>query len=207
MSDPLLQLISAGLGLWIRSRCDHVGDLDLTLQGSSLGLMRGRLQGAVLSARDVRFEGLPLQHAEISSGPIQVDLTWLRPGRMLALKEPFQVSGTVSMPGQPLGDALLSERWRELGDWLAEQLMGLKPLGQLRIENDELVLKASVAAQRDPIRKRFRLRAEGGTVVLSASDSPETRAVLPMDPAIKITDANLGAGLLNLKGHAIVTPE
>ena len=181
MSDPLLQLISTGLRLWIRSRCDQVGDLDLTLQGSSLGLMRGRLQGAVLSARDVRFEGLPLQHAEISSGPIQVDLTWLRPGRMLALKEPFQVSGTVSMPG--------------------------KPLGQLRIENDELVLKASVAAQRDPIRKCFRLRAEGGTVVLSASDSPETRAVLPMDPAIKITDANLGAGLLNLKGHAIVTPE
>ena len=126
MSDPLLQLISTGLGLWIRSRCDQVGDLDLTLQGSSLGLMRGRLQGAVLSARDVRFEGLPLHHAEISSGPIQLDLTWLRPGRMLALKDPFQVNGTVSMPGQPLGDALLSERWRELGDWIAEQLMGLK---------------------------------------------------------------------------------
>ena len=31
MSDPLLQLISAGLGLWIRSLCDHVGYLDLTL--------------------------------------------------------------------------------------------------------------------------------------------------------------------------------
>ena len=207
MSDPLLQLISTGLGLWIRSRCDQVGDLDLTLQGSSLGLMRGRLQGAVLSARDVRFEGLPLHHAEISSGPIQLDLTWVRPGRMLALKQPFQVSGTVSMPGQPLGDALLSERWRELGDWIAEQLMGLKPLGQLRIENDELELVASVAAQRDPIRKRFRLRAEAGTVVLSASDSPETRAVLPMDPAITITDATLGAGLLSLQGHAIVTPE
>ena len=206
MSDPLLQLISAGLGLWIRSRCDHVGDLDLTLQGSSLGLMRGRLQGAVLTARDVRFQGLPLQHAEISSGPIQVDLTWLRPGQMLALKGAFQVSGIVSMPGQPLGDALLSERWRDLGDWVAEQLMGLKPLGQLRIENDELELVAKVAAQQDPIRRRFQLRAEDGTVVLSASCSPETRAVLPMDPAIQITDARLGAGMLTLKGHANVTP-
>ena len=169
--------------------------------------MRGRLEGVVLTARDVRFQGLPLHHVEISSGPIQVDLTLLRPGQMLALKGPFQVSGMVSMPGQPLGDALLSERWRDLGDWLAEQLMGLKPLGQLRIENDELELMATVAAQQDPIRKRFRLRAEGGTVVLSAADSPETRAVLPMDPAIKITDANLGSGLLTLQGHAIVTLE
>ena len=206
MSDPLLQLISAGLGLWIRSRCDHVGDLDLTLQGSSLGLMRGRLQGAVLTARDVRFQGLPLQHAEISSGPIQVDLTWLRPGQMLALKGPCQVSGMVAMPGQPLGDALLSERWRDLGDWLAEQLMGLKPLGQLRIENDELELMATVAAQQDPIRRRFQLRAEEGTLVLSASGSPETRAVLPMDPAIRITDAKLGAVMLTLQGYAIVIP-
>ena len=206
MSDPLLQLISAGLGLWIRSRCDHVGDLDLTLQGSSLGLMRGRLEGAVLTARDVRFQGLPLQHAELSSGPIQVDLTWLRPGQMLALKGAFQVSGMVSMAGQPLGDALLSERWRDLGDWLAEQLMGLKPLGQLRIENDELELVATVAAQQDPIRRRFQLRAEDGTVVLSASCSPETRAVLPMDPAIQITDARLGAGMLTLAGNANVTP-
>ena len=206
MSDPLLQLISTGLRLWIRSRCDHVGDLDLTLQGSSLGLMRGRLEGVVLTARDVRFQGLPLQHAELSSGPIQVDLTWLRPGQMLALKGAFQVSGMVSMPGQPLGDALLSERWRDLGDWLAEQLMGLKPLGQLRIENDELELVATVAAQQDPIRRRFQLRAEDGTVVLSASCSPETRAVLPMDPAIQITDARLGAGMLTLAGNANVTP-
>ncbi len=206
MSDPLLQLISAGLGLWIRSRCDHVGDLDLTLQGSSLGLMRGRLEGAVLTARDVRFQGLPLQHAELSSGPIQVDMTWLRPGQMLALKGAFQVSGMVLMPGQPLGDALLSERWRDLGDWLAEQLMGLKPLGQLRIENDELELVATVAAQQDPIRRRFQLRAEDGTVVLSASCSPETRAVLPMDPAIRITDARLGAGMLTLEGRANVSP-
>ena len=84
--------------------------------------------------------------------------------------------------------------------------MGLKPLGQLRIENDELELMATVAAQQDPIRRRFQLRAEEGTLVLSASGSPETRAVLPMDPSIRITDAKLGTGMLTLQGHAIVTP-
>ena len=206
MSDPLLQLISAGLGLWIRSRCDHVGDLDLTLQGSSLGLMRGRLQGAVLTARDVRFQGLPLQHAEISSGPIQVDLTWLRPGQMLALKGPCQVSGMVAMPGQPLGDALLSERWRDLGDWLAEQLMGLSPLGALRIDSDLLELQVPVAAHQDPARRRFRLNAEQGTLCFRPETADEPRTLLPMDPAIRIEQVQLASGQLALKGQASVTP-
>ena len=79
MSDPLLSLISTGLKLWVRSRCDSVGSLELSLQGSSLGLLRGHLQGARLEAREVRFQGLPLQHAVLSSGPIQVDLQLLQP--------------------------------------------------------------------------------------------------------------------------------
>ena len=44
MSDPLLRLISSGLRLWIASRCDQVGELDLTLRGSSLALLQGRLE-------------------------------------------------------------------------------------------------------------------------------------------------------------------
>ena len=57
MNDPLLRLISSGLRLWIASRCDQVGELDLTLRGSSLALLQGRLEGADLKARQVRFDG------------------------------------------------------------------------------------------------------------------------------------------------------
>ena len=203
MSDPLLQLISTGLRLWIRSRCDHVGDLDLTLQGSSLGLMRGRLQGAVLSARDVRFEGLPLQHAEICSGPIQVDLTWLRPGRMLALKEPFRVSCTVSMPSQPLGMPCCRSVGGP-GDWLAEQLMGLKPLGQLRIENDELVLKHRLQRSGTPSANAFVCEPRGALWCCRPRIPPGGAADGSCDQDHR---REFGGRVVKLKGHAIVTPE
>ena len=208
MSDPLLQLISAALRLWIRSRCEQIDSLELNLHGSSFGLMRGRLAGASLQARNVRFDGLPLQVAELSSGPIQVDLKVLQPGRMLAVHDPFQITGTVTMSGQELSDALVSPRWRGLGDWMAEQLMGLSPLRRLEINNDVLELQASVVGDRDPVRGRFQLRAAQGTVVFFTAgegDGVETTP-LPMDPAIRITDARLGSGLVCLQGHATVTP-
>ena len=50
-SGPLLQLLSNGLQLWIRSQCDDVGELKLTLQGSALQLLRGKQAGVSLTTR------------------------------------------------------------------------------------------------------------------------------------------------------------
>ena len=206
MNDPLLRLISSGLRLWIASRCDQVGELDITLRGSSLALLQGRLEGADLKARQVRFDGLPLQFAELSSGPIQLDLSLLKPGRMLALRDPFQVKGTVTLPSAELNASLSSERWRDLADWMAEQLLGVTPLGALHIDNTVLELRAQVSAQTDSIHRRFRLHADAGTVRFFPLDDDAPSTPLPMDPSIRITDVRLAAGQATLTGIADVSP-
>ena len=200
-SGPVLQLIASGLKLWIRSSCESIGDLQLELQGSGLRLLQGKLDGVTLTARDVRFRGLPLQLADLRSGPIQVTLT---PGGVV-LQQFFDVQGEVTITGRALNEALLSEPWRWLGDWLAEQLMGLTPLGGLLIDNDQMELKAPVAAHKDPARRRFRLRAAQGTVAIQPIDDDRT-TLLPMDEGIKIEQAQLQAGILHLQGRARVTP-
>ena len=131
MADPVLNVLAGALRLWIRSQCDSIGSLELALNGSSWSLLRGRLDGVTLRARAACFQGLPLQHVELCSGPIAVDMKLLSPGQTLALKQPFQVAGEVSFNGRQLNSALLAEPWRWLGDWMAEQLMGLSPLGAL----------------------------------------------------------------------------
>ena len=206
MADPLLNVLAGALRLWIRSQCDTLGSLELELMGSSWSLLRGRLDGVSLKARDVRFQGLPLQRVDLCSGPIAVDMKLLSPGQMLALQQPFQVKGEVSFNGRQLNSALLAEPWRWLGDWMAEQLMGLSPLGGLRIDADLIELQVPVAAHQDPARRRFRLHAEQGTLCFRPETADEPRMLLPMDPAIRIEQAQLGGGQLALKGQASVTP-
>ena len=149
----------------------------------------------------MRFRGLPLQLADLRSGPIQVSLT---PGGMV-LQQFFDVQGEVTITGRGLNEALLSEPWRWLGDWLSEQLMGLTPLGGLLIDNDQMELKAPVAAHKDPARRRFHLRAAQGTVAIQPIDDDRT-TLLPMDDGIQIKQAQLQAGILHLQGRARVTP-
>jgi hypothetical protein len=207
MADPLMTLLAGALKLWIRTRCDQLGSLELTLHGSAFTLMSGRLQGVSLIARDVGFKGLPLQHVQLRSGPITVDLNVLSPGQMLALQHPFQVEGEVSISGTALNDALLAEPWRWLGDSLAEQLMGLTTLGGLTIENDVMELQSAVVAHREPVRRCFRIDASDNTLRFRSQDAADASSMLlPMDPGIKITMASLQGGQLHLNGCADVTP-
>jgi len=204
-SGPLLQLLANGLGLWIRSQCDEVDELKLKLNGSAIQLLRGKLRSVELLARRVTFQGLPIQHADLCTGSLNINL---RPGlsqQVLQLQEPFQLQGEVTMLGTDLNRALLSDRWSWLGDWLAEQLMGLQTLGSLSIDNDVLQLEAPVINAGPAIRRRFRLQAADGTVLIRHLDA-DGAVHLPMDPGIRISEARLQAGQLHLSGHASVTP-
>lgn len=207
MSDPLLKLINGGLKLWLRSRCEQISGLEIELQGTGLGLLSGRLAGVHLTAKDVRFQGLPLHHVELHSEAIVVDLQVLKPGRMLALQHPFKVSGSVTFLGVALNQALLVPPWNWLGDWLAEQLMGVTPLGGLRIDGNTLELCAPISGTQTPLQRHFQLAASEGTVVFQSEDEQELSTALPMDDNITIEEATLSAGRLVLLGHAQVTPE
>ncbi|RZO14821.1 DUF2993 domain-containing protein [Synechococcus sp. UW105] len=204
-SGPILQFLANGLNLWIRSQCDEVGDLNLLLNGSALQLLKGKLNGVELEGRLVTFQGLPIHHAELRSGPLSLNLNPAQPGQILQLKHDFQLTGAVTMRGVDLNRALLTERWRWLGDWLAEQLMGLSTLGGLEIDNDILVLTAPVSNAGEVVSKRFRLDAANGTVRICRIEA-EGEVLLPMDQKITIEAADLKAGQLHLNGGATVTP-
>ena len=204
-SGPVLQLLASGLQRWIRSQCDSADELNLALQGSALELLRGRLKGVSLEARRVSFQQLPLIRAEVQSGELKAAFRPGQPNQPVQLEQPFTIEGEVILAGQELNQALATDRWRWLGDLLAEQLMGLSPLRSLVIDNNLLVLTADVITGKDPVQQRFQLSAEQGTIRVQHCDA-EGSILLPMDPSITIIDARLQGGQLVLKGNAMVQP-
>ena len=204
-SGPLLQLLSNGLQLWIRSQCDEVGELKLNLQGSALQLLRGKLDGVSLTARKVSFQKLPLLLAELKTGALRAHINPSQPGQPIQFSHPFNIDGEVVLSGADLNRALATDRWRWLGDLLSEQLMGLTPLRSLSIDDDLLELQAAVIATQDPVRARFGLQASEGTIQITHLETGKSFS-LPMDPGIHIQNAYLKAGQLILQGKSIISP-
>ncbi len=204
-SDPMLGLLSRGLEFWLRQQCDAIEQLEIQLAGSASQLLRGRLDGVRLVARRVVFQALHIEHVELQSEPIRVRMGALLRTQMVQLQQPFRIQGQVALSSEGLSDSLSTPSWRSLGDDLAEQLLGLTPLGGLRIQEGRLVLLASGMGSSTPLQRAVTLQAVDGTIEISSEDG-ETSMRLPMDPGIRIDQAALEGHLLLLQGEARVSP-
>ncbi len=198
-SRPVLQLLASGLQFWIRQQCEAVESLELQLHGSSLGLLRGRLDGVSLVARRVVFSSLEIERVELRSDAIDVQVGNLLRGRAVQLDHPFNIEGTVVFSAGGLGRSLCTPHWRPLGDQLVDGLLGLTPLQSVSIERDRLVLQAQEH------RCETIPRAVDGHLELCGEEGRPCVA-LPADPNITIEDSNLVGGLLQLQGRARVSP-
>jgi hypothetical protein len=173
--------------------------LELQLHGSALGLLRGRLEGVSLVARRVIYSSLEIEMVELRSSAIQVQLGNLLKGQALQLHQAFQIEGYVAFTAAGLCRSLCMPQWRGLGDQLAETLLGLTPLQEVRIERDRLILQAqgmSCDTLPEAVDGHLELRRAEG----------EQRVALPGDPNIQISEANLEGRLLQLHGNARVWP-
>ena len=105
----------------------------------------------------------------------------------------------MALSGAGLSRSLSTAHWRGLGDHLADGLLGLTPLQELRIERDRLLLRAqgmSCETVPEAVEGRLELvQVENGQ-----------RLALPADPNICIETAHLEGGVLNLIGSARVSP-
>ena len=203
--DPVLQLLAAGLQVWVRQQCESVESLEIQLQGSALQLLRGRLEGVRLLARGVSYRNLRLELVELSSTGLQVQMGNLWRGQPVQLQQTFRISGLVSFTPEGLSQSLAQPQWRPLADQLAEDLLGIAPLVRLRIRGDRLVFTAQAVGEPRPVELETTLQASEGSVLVTAAEGAVS-SLLPMDPAVVVERAVLEAGMVVLEGNATVRP-
>ncbi|MFQ6537441.1 MULTISPECIES: LmeA family phospholipid-binding protein [Aphanothece] len=204
-SGPVLQLLASALQLWVRQQCQAVQSLDIQLEGSALGLLRGRLQGVRLQATQVVYQGLQLERAELRSGAIAVQLGHLWRGQPLELDQAFTVRGLVGFTASGLSQSLGRPEWLPLAESLGEQLLEGQRVTAFRTEAAHLVLSAAAADGGRPVECRTTIGADGGTIAIRRLDGAAV-VHLPMDPAIRIERASLEGELIVLEGEALVSP-
>jgi len=203
-SGPVMQLLSSGLQFWIRQQCQAIDSLDLQLQGSALALLRGQLAGVRLMARRVTYQNLQLELVELTSSPIAVNIGALLKGQPLQLQQPFTIQGQVSFSAEGLTQSLTHPQWRELGDQLADALLGIAPLVELRISHNHLIVSAQPAGDQGLVELETQLQVSDGSVAIAPLKG-DLEVRLPLDPGITVERANLEGGMVQLFGTAKVS--
>ena len=203
-SGPVMQLLASGLQLWVRQQCDAIESLEIQLEGSALGLLRGKLAGVRLMARRVSYQQLELELVQLTSSPIEVNIGKLLKGQPLQLQHPFSIQGQVGFTAEGLTQSISRPQWRGLADHLGETLLGISPVVELRISQDKLIFAAKAAGEVGLVELETHLDATDGAVVINAIQG-KLQVELPMDPGITIERANLEGGMVQLYGTAKVS--
>ena len=203
-SGPVMQLLASGLQLWVRQQCDAIESLEIHLEGSALGLLRGKLAGVRLMARRVSYQQLELELVQLTSSPIEVNIGKLLKGQPLQLQHPFTIRGQVGFTAEGLNQSISRPQWRGLADHLGEMLLGISPVVELRISQDKLIFAAKAAGEVGLVELETHLDATDGAVVINAIQG-KLQVELPMDPGITIERANLEGGMVQLYGTAKVS--
>lgn len=204
-AGPLLSVVARGLELWLRQQCQAVEQLEIHLEGSMVQLLRGHLQAVRLHARKVVFQNLSLERVELSSEPIQLRMAGVLRGQSLRLEHPFRVRGAVWFSGEGLSHTMVTPEWRELGDHLSAELMGVTPLESVKLLGERLILRAKATSEGPQPQVETHVVLSPSGLQLNPLDG---RPPLPLaiDEAIRLERAGVNAGLLELAGEALVQP-
>jgi hypothetical protein len=204
-AGPLLAVVAKGLELWLKQQCQSVQTLDLRLEGSMAQLLRGRLLGVRLEARQVVFQDLCLEKVDLHSDPIQLRIGGLLRGQSLQLNHPFLVRGSVVLTGEGLNRSLATEAWQPLSNQLGQELLGVAPLESVGLVDEHLILRAPAAEGGELVELETRMVLTPSGLAVHPLDG---RPPLPlaMDEAIRLDRAEVRSGLLELAGEALVQP-
>jgi hypothetical protein len=203
---PVLALLSRGLEFWVRQQCQAIEQLEIRLEGSALQLLRGRLEGVSVRARGVRYQELEMDDVRLRGEAMRVRMGRLLRHQSLELEDSFLVRGAIRFSAEGLNRSLAHPNWSWLGDQLAEDLLGIRPLAGLSLRDDQLILQArSAAPESQVVERATRLTTQEGMVTLVSVEG-EFCSSVPMDPAIRIERAELAAGRLELGGEARIIP-
>jgi hypothetical protein len=192
-----MTLVSQAMGLWLRSVCQSLEELELELNGSALALMAGRLEGADLRARGVVYQQLCLQEVQLSSDPIALNMAALLKGRPLQLRQRFRIRGSVGFTESGLNRCLATELLRPFSNQLANHFLRDAELASYGLGSNSLELTGTSGG-----RRSVSLSAEAGELLVRGESS---QIAVPMDPVISIERVSITPELLLLEGQSLVS--
>lgn len=209
MAHPVLNLMRHGLQLWLRGQCDALGHLQLDLDGTPKGLLKGRLDAACLQARGVVRGTLRLRRAIITCRDLQLDLGRLRPGLPLPLAAPLSVTLDLWWSAVDLQHMVLGAGDAAMGVALLTHFRGPSAGNcrgwQLQITDPGLRLLPPTRQKQTP-PLLLQLEAVDHEIVVHGEEAPDRPTTIPVDPAIRIHELRLDAQHLRLRGEALVRP-
>ena len=198
----LAKLLEKGISILLFKECNKIGYLKIDLFASSIQIIKGEIKKIRIIAKDINYKDLLFDKIEIESSQIKIDFD-LR-NKDLNFKNIPIIKFEILISENSLKNILLYSNWNQFGNIISKQILNQEKLTDLKIKDDQLLIKASHNNFENNKLELINIKTEKGKVYLNSKNHNKTIQI-PFEDKIFIKNVNIENNFINIVANSSVS--
>ena len=198
----LARLLEKGIEILLKKECKKIGEVEIDINASSIEIIKGLIREVNIIAEEINYKDILFDKVELEASDVKI--IFKINNKELSLKNNFIVKFKISLSANSLKTILLSKTWNWIGDMIIKELLDQDKLEDIKIENDQISIKASKDYKTVKEGKKINLKTKNGKLYLE-NKAHNKSIKIPIEDKVCISNVNIKDNLINISAHSSVS--
>ena len=198
----LARLLEKGIEILLKKECKKIGEVEIDINASSIEIIKGLIREVNIIAKEINYKDILFDKVELEASDVKI--IFKINNKELSLKNNFIVKFKISLSANSLKTILLSKTWNWIGDMIIKELLDQDKLEDIKIENDQISIKASKDYKTVKEGKKINLKTKNGKLYLE-NQAHNKSIKIPIEDKVCISNVNIKDNLINISAHSSVS--
>tara|TARA_B100001029_G_C15017007_1_gene428011 strand:+ start:590 stop:1222 length:633 start_codon:yes stop_codon:yes gene_type:complete len=198
----LARLLEKCIEILLKKECKKIGEVEIDINASSIEIIKGLIREVNIIAEEINYKDILFDKVELEASDVKI--IFKINNKELSLKNNFIVKFKISLSANSLKTILLSKKWNWIGDMIIKELLDQDKLEDIKIENDQISIKASKDYKTVKEGKKINLKTKNGKLYLE-NKAHNKSIKIPIEDKVCISNVNIKDNLINISAHSSVS--
>ena len=198
----LARLLEKCIEILLKKECKKIGEVEIDFNASSIEIIKGIIREVNIIAEEINYKDILFDKVELEASDVKI--IFKINNKELSLKNNFIVKFKISLSANSLKTILLSKTWNWIGDMIIKELLDQDKLEDIKIENDQISIKASKDYKTVKEGKKINLKTKNGKLYLE-NKAHNKSIKIPIEDKVCISNVNIKDNLINISAHSSVS--
>ncbi len=198
----LTKLLENSVRILLIKECEKIDNLKIDITSSSTQIIKGQIQKINIIAENIYFKDLTFDEFELEANHLQINLKLLN--KKIYFKNNPIFKFKISLSQNSLRKILSSKSWNWIGNIISKEILDQEKLEDIKIRNDQLLMKTSKDSITLNREKLIRIKTEQGKVFLENKIFNKVIKI-PIEDKIYIKDVIIENNLINIFANSSIS--
>tara|TARA_B100000214_G_C23801024_1_gene550381 strand:+ start:104 stop:736 length:633 start_codon:yes stop_codon:yes gene_type:complete len=191
----LAKLLEQGIRVLLVKECKKINNIKIDINSSSIQIIKGEIKKITIFAEDIDYRGLLFDEFKLETNNLKINLK-LTNKELYFINNP-KIKFHISLSQNSLRTVLFSDNWNWISNLLSKEILNNKKLEDIKILNDELLIKASEENITFTEEEKINIKTEQGKVYLENKNCNKSIRI-PIEDKIYIKNVTIENNLINI---------